>query len=107
MKTKVTDNSTLIEQRINQYPHEEKTYFSRYKSSSFIPDDIFAKAIQSMGGYTYNTCVGVVGSIKVFNGYTWTSVESNSYAKNDEVLKQLERKLIDAGWEQKPVEIQD
>lgn len=103
MKEKVTEHMTLIEQRRQQYPGEEMAWYSRYMSNVYVPDDGFKKAIELMGGYIYNTVVGKIGSIIVFNGFTWVSVTSDSFKENDEILLKLEETLESIGWEKKEV----
>ena len=91
MKEYITDNLTLVERRTNNL----EGHYSRYLSSSFIDDKHFDDIIKELGGYTYNTCVGKVGNITIFNGFTWISVSDvNSYEECDKWARTVDRMLL-------------
>lgn len=76
MNMEITEGLTVTERR-NQ---KGENHYSRYLPSFFIDDDCFSSAIKRLGGDTYNVCVGKVGEVTIFNGYTWFSVSNvNSY----------------------------
>lgn len=77
---------------IERNPHAG--YYSRYSSSEIIHDNEFRIAIEKLGGYVYNTAVGKIGDIVIFNGYTWISVhEVDSYEQGDAWAQKLENAL--------------
>lgn len=86
LEEKNSENLSLIERRILG----EKDYYSRYRFNSLVQDDPFRIAIEKLGGYVYNVCVGKIGDVIIFNGYTWMSVHGvKSYEDGDNWAKKV------------------
>lgn len=85
----ITKNFTLLER------NPRAGFYSRYSSGKRIEDKNFAEAIKKLGGYIYNTCVGKIGDVVIFNGFTWVSVHDvDSFGTADSWLKKLEGVLF-------------
>lgn len=92
MKKKITEGLTVEERRIQ----EGENHYSKYLPDFFIDDDRFDSAIKQLGGYTYNICVGKIGEITIFNGYTWLSVSGvNSYDDADMWAERFEMEIYE------------
>lgn len=91
LEEKISEDLSLIERRLLG----GKDYYSRYRYSlnNIVGDDPFRVAIEKLGGYVYNVCVGKIGDVIIFNGFTWVSVHgTQSYEDGDEWA----RKLVEA-----------
>lgn len=93
----MTKNFTAIEWIDNYFGSKRCHVRYRYRKKAeddFITDEDFARVINEFGGYVYNLCVGVVGDVEIFNGYTWISVTmAGTYQDCDKWVKKLEKML--------------
>lgn len=90
MKEPITKTLTKIEQRSNNV----EGHYAHYKPDYFITDEQFKAAVEKLGGYVYNTCVGKVGDVTLFSGYTWMAVwDVNTYEECDQWAKKLDELL--------------
>ena len=102
MNMKITEGLTVTERR-NQ---KGENHYSRYLPSFFIDDDCFSSAIKRLGGDTYNVCVGKVGEVTIFNGYTWFSVSNvNSYDDCDMWAERVEMEIYEGIGTISPIHI--
>lgn len=89
LEERISEDLSLIERMI----FRENDYYSRYRLKNIVEDDPFRVAIEKLGGYVYNVCVGKIGDVIIFNGFTWVSVHgTQSYEDGDEWA----RKLVEA-----------
>ncbi|MDE7242371.1 MAG: hypothetical protein K2O18_00050 [Oscillospiraceae bacterium] len=92
MNKQITEDLTLVEQRI-QFGSD---HYSRYITKYFIDNDLFSAAVKRLGGYTYNICVGKIGTVTIFNGLTWLSVHgADSYEDCDMWAERFEQALFE------------
>lgn len=88
---KLTDTLSVTERRLQP----EDDHYTRYEPAYFIDDHFFKKTIESIGGYVYNMSVGRIGSLVIFNGFTWLAVHGvDSYKSCDHWARKFEQAFL-------------
>lgn len=102
MNKNISDGLSVAERCI----WRNESFYTKYTPTFFIDNEHFAAAMKRLGGYVYNTSVGKVGTVIIFNGYTWLSVHDvPSYEDCDMWAKKVEMEIYKAVGAISPIHI--